>query len=169
MQILYLNHLFRPTPILLPLRPPSKPTMRQRYAHHLKPLSDSSLGQRQAHSTLPCRAPIFVNQSSLLGQSRLCLHLSVTLSCATRSTLSATNGDLTACPRQPTFSLSSPTSSMCVLGSRMWIIDMYIKPLKRACAEQRFIVRTPPSLFPLFFHATLRVLACASCLFLSPV
>ncbi|KAH9960030.1 hypothetical protein BC827DRAFT_1211233, partial [Russula dissimulans] len=63
-----------------------------------------------------------------------------TVRCATCSTLSATNGNLTARPHRPTFSLSSLMSSMCVLGSHMWTIDTYIKPLKRArVLEQGFI------------------------------
>ncbi|KAH9954603.1 hypothetical protein BC827DRAFT_1242254, partial [Russula dissimulans] len=63
-----------------------------------------------------------------------------TVRCATRSTLLATNSNLTAHPHWSTFSLSSLMSSMCVLGSHMWIIDAYIKPLKRACVlEQGFI------------------------------
>jgi hypothetical protein len=196
------SHLLSPSPSTL--FPPSKPTTRRRYAHCLKPPSDSSQGRCQTHSTLPCRAPIFVNRSipswavppvspfrrysfrmpTLLFS--LVSFIYPTVRRATRLTSSATNGDPYSTPTSaditdefhavstsrtyfPSSTLKCYYTFLSFSGSRMWIIDVYIRPSKRGRAEQRSIVRTPHTLFSLFLRVTLKVLACASCLFLSPV
>ncbi|KAH9955011.1 hypothetical protein BC827DRAFT_1239433, partial [Russula dissimulans] len=140
-------------------------------------------------STLDFAVPcpnICQSVNPFLGSPARVSILALLFSCATRLTLSATNGDPYSAPTSaditdefhvvstsrtyfPSSTLKCYYTFLSFSGSRMWIIDVHIRPSKRPRAEQRFIVRTPPSLFSLFLRATLKVLACASRLFLLPV